>query len=153
MPVRPRKIKDAGLFTDDFRFDGGKFWFLQEPIRPTVQVGTGGRYIRPGMIEDESLVHAGNVGSPPFPAAFVDGQVWVVDHIGVFNGTAAAKLMGATIVFNGVGHNLMSDGAVGIAAPFALLHNDIYIDAPVNTQIVVGGVAADNLTIHARRVA
>ena len=153
MPVRPRKIKDTGLFTDDFRLDGGKFWFLQEAIRPIVQVGQEGRFIRPGMIEDEVGGEAGNVAIAAFPDAFLPGQVWVIDHVGFFNGSVAAKLVGMVLIIDGAEMFLGSDAAVGILAPQEFLTQPITIDDQVGVQVAVGGAATDRWSIHAKRVA
>ncbi len=150
---RPKEIADTGLFTYDHRHDGDRFWFVERPIRPVVMVGQEGRFIRPGMIEDETMNHAGNVASPDVPVAFLDGQVWLIDQIGVFNGGAAAKLMGVQIAYGAAAIFLGSDAAVGIIAPQEMLHVPLMIDEVVNTQVVVGGAAADLVSVHARRVA
>lgn len=150
---RPREIDEAGLFTYDFRHDGSKFWFLERAIRPVVQVGQEGRFIRPGMMEDEVGGEAGNVALADFPDAFEPGQVWVIDHVGFFNGSVAAKLVGMVLIIDGAEIFLGSDAAVGIGAPQQFLTQPITIDDPVGVQVAVGGTAADRWSIHAKRVA
>lgn len=152
MPIKPRQIDDAGLFTNDWR-DSSKFWWLNAPIQPIMNVGLGGRFIRPGMIEDELGNSPGNAAIAAFPDAFVDGQVWELDHVGFFNGGAAAKLVGMQIAYDAGNIFLGSDAAVGILAPQQFLSSPITIDDQIGIQVIVGGAAADVFSVHARRVA
>ena len=152
---RPREIDEAGLFTYDFRHDSSKFWFLERAIRPVVQVGQEGRFVRPGMIQDQSIVHAGNVGSPDFPADadFDAGEVWVVDQFGVHNGSGAPLVLSGEIQYQGVGHSCDIDRtALDNLHHESFLPQPFYIDGFINTQ-VTGGTATEAVSVHARRVA
>ncbi len=149
---KPFKWPFSGLFSSDYR-DEGKFIHVDPVLQPVITLGSNGRLIRPGMIEDEIQNEAGNVAIAAFPDAFVDGQVWIIDHVGFFNGGAAAKLVGMQIAYNVGNLFLGSDAAVGIGAPQEFLQQPLHIDGQVGVQVIVGGAPADVYDIHARRVA
>ena len=149
---KPIKVPFSGLFEYDYRVEG-KFVFVDRVLQPIIALSSDGRLMRAGMIEDEIENSAGNVAIAAFPDAFLEGQVWVIDHVGFQNGGAAAKLVGMALAYDANMMFLGSDAAVGIGAPQEFLSSPIYIDDQVGLQVLIGGAAADIFSIHARRIA
>jgi hypothetical protein len=150
--ARPREIEEAGLFTYDFRHDSSKFWFLERPIRPVVQVGTDGRFIRPGMMEREGGTLASNVAFANFPDALEEGQIWVIDNISIINGGGAPRQFSATINIDGVAFHGPTFNIDNLTTADLSFTHPFYIDEQVGI-VITNGEAASAYSVSARRVA